>query len=45
MIITKQHNGLVISDIIDNVRVKRLYIGHTTQQAKKLFKKEFLKAK
>lgn len=39
MTITKTQNGIYISDIINGYLVKRLYVGYTKREAKKLFKK------
>lgn len=38
MISTKQHNGIVITDIKNNQLVKQLYIGYSMREAKKEFK-------
>lgn len=35
---TIQHNGILISDIIDGQYYKRLYIGYTLKEAKRQFK-------
>ena len=42
MIIDKQHNGILINDIVNNQWEKKLYIGYTIKEAKKLFN-QFIK--
>lgn len=42
MFITYNLDGsITISDIVDNIRVKRMYFEYTKKEAIKLFKKEF----
>lgn len=46
MNIESTQNGILISEIVLNTRLKRLYQGYTTNQAKRLFnsfKREFIK--
>ena len=38
MTATIQHNGILMSDIIDSQYYKRLYIGYTLKVSKKQFK-------
>ena len=40
MIIVKDRNGYLISDIIDGYRVARRYVGHTKRYAQQLFRRE-----
>ena len=40
MIIVKDRNGYLISDVIDGYRVARRYIGHTKRYAQQLFRQE-----
>lgn len=38
MIIEKQHNGILVSDIVNGFRVKKLYQGYTMKEIKQDFK-------
>ena len=40
MTATIQHNGILMSDIIDNQYYKKLYIGYTLKEAKQQFKRD-----
>lgn len=40
MIIVKDRNGYLISDVIDGYRVARRYVGHTKRDAQELFRQE-----
>jgi len=40
MIIVKDRNGYLISDVIDGYRVARRYVGHTKRDATRLFRQE-----
>ena len=40
MIVVKDRNGYLISDVIDGYRVARRYVGHTKRYAKQLFRQE-----
>ena len=37
MIFTKRHNGILLSDIVNGYRVKKLYIGYSKREAKAMF--------
>tara|TARA_R100001082_G_C4228766_1_gene102311 strand:- start:300 stop:440 length:141 start_codon:yes stop_codon:yes gene_type:complete len=46
MLIEKTVNGLLLSDVVNNQYIKKLYIGYSERESIKLFKnykKEFLK--
>ena len=40
MIVVKDRNGYLISDVIDGYRVARRYVGHTKRSAQQLFRQE-----
>ena len=40
MIVVKDRNGYLISDVIDGYRVARRYVGHTKRDAQQLFRRE-----
>ena len=40
MIVVKDRNGYLISDVIDGYRVARRYVGHTKRYAQQLFRQE-----
>lgn len=40
MTITRNHEGYVLSDIVQGYFFHKLYIGHTKREAMQLFRKE-----
>lgn len=40
MIVVKDRNGYLVSDVIDGYRISRRYVGHTKRYAQQLFRRE-----
>ena len=40
MIVVKDRNGYLVSDVIDGYRITRRYVGHTKRYAQQLFNRE-----